>query len=96
MFSHLISGGGDFFADGNFLGTSKCEGMLLLLWFVGRLANSCFTTGGNTVLLVITFLDEELGTEEDFPAKNENKNFRIWIYSHNIKVQASMFKNCLF
>ena len=72
MFSDLISGGGDFLADGNFLGTSKCEGMLLLLWLVGLLANSCLTTGGNTVLLVITFL---FGTAEDFPEMDREKGF---------------------
>lgn len=65
LVSGLISGGGDFLAESGFFGTSKCEGMLLLfsLAEVGGLledleANSCFTTtGGSTVLLVITFLD---------------------------------------
>ena len=72
LFSILISGGGDFLAEGSFLGTSKCEGMLLLLWLVGRLAwaNSCFTTtGGNTVLLVITFFDVEGTVDGALPGK---------------------------
>ena len=81
LFSILISGGGDFLAEGSFLGTSKCEGMLLLLWLVGRLAwaNSCFTTtGGNTVLLVITFFDVEGIVDGVLPRKvmqNYFKNF---------------------
>ena len=83
LFSILISGGGDFLAEGSFLGTSKCEGMLLLLWLVGRLAwaNSCFTTtGGNTVLLVITFFDVEGTVDGALPGKvmqNYTKTLQI-------------------
>ena len=95
LFSNLISGGGDFLAEGSFLGTSKCEGMLLLLllWLGGRglawLPNSCFTTtGGNTVLLVITFFDVE-GTADGVLPKKTDANFfynsrksRFCFYAH--------------
>ena len=98
--SVLISGGGDFLAEGNFFGTSKWEGMLLLS--LGCLLggppdgapaeavgaadeNSCLTTtGGSTVLLVITFLDwcnELLFVEldEDFPERwKKNINSLNW------------------
>ena len=95
LFSILISGGGDFLAEGSFLGTSKCEGMLLLLWLVGRLAwaNSCFTTtGGNTVLLVITFFDVEGIVDGVLPRKvmqNYLKKFGKLLDSGKLTKQAA-------
>ena len=99
LFSILISGGGDFLAEGSFLGTSKCEGMLLLLWLVGRLAwaNSCFTTtGGNTVLLVITFFDVEGIVDGVLPRKvmqnqlkNDAQKFRKLLHSGKLTKQAA-------
>ena len=95
LFSNLISGGGDFLAEGSFLGTSKCEGMLLLLllWLGGRglawLPNSCFTTtGGNTVLLVITFFDVEGTADGVLPKKTDaifcynSRKSRFCFYAH--------------